>query len=80
MVQDATVRNFEIVGEATKNLSAALRKSRPEIPWARMAGMRDVLIHNYMGVDLEVVWGAVKDEIAPLNAKLLALLEESDET
>ena len=44
-----------------------------------MAGMRDVLIHNYMGVDLDVVWGVVEDEIAPLKAKLLTLLEESDE-
>ena len=75
-IQDATVRNLEIVGEATKNLSAALRATSPEVPWA---GMRDVLIHNYMGVDLDVVRGMVEDEVSPLVAKLLALLEEPDE-
>ena len=65
LVQDATIRNLEIVGEAVKNLSSALRASSLEIPWARMAGMRDVLIHNYIGVDLDIVWGAVKDETIP---------------
>jgi len=80
LLQDATVRNLEIIGEATKNLSASLRSASPSVPWARMAGMRDVLIHNYISVDLEVVWGVVEDEISPLKAKLLALLgEEPDE-
>ena len=78
LVQDATVRNLEIVGEATKNLSATLRAANPEVPWARMVGMRDVLIHNYMGVDPEIVWGVVEDEVDPLLAKLLALLEADD--
>lgn len=72
------MRNLEIVGEATKNLSDDLRSSSPEVPWTRMAGMRDVLIHNYVGVDLEIVWGVVEDEIAPLIAKLLLLIEEPD--
>ncbi|CAA9462661.1 MAG: hypothetical protein AVDCRST_MAG25-1090 [uncultured Rubrobacteraceae bacterium] len=79
MVQDATIRNLEIVGEATKNVSTVLRASSPEIPWARMAGMRDVLIHNYIGVDREIVWGVVEDEIAPLISKIFALLDEPDE-
>ena len=80
LVQDATIRNLEIVGEATKNLSSALRASSPEIPWARMAGMRDVLIHNYIGVDIEIVWGVVQDETAPLIAKIFTLLEKPNET
>lgn len=79
LIQDATVRNLEIVGEATKNLSDTLRDGSPEVPWARMAGMRDVLIHNYMGVDLEIVWGVVAEEIPPLLDKLSALLQEPDE-
>ena len=77
LIQDATVRNLEVVGEATKNLSTVLRASSPELPWARMAGMRDVLIHRYMGVDLDVVWGVIEDEVAPLIDKLLVLLDES---
>ena len=56
MAQDATVRNLEVVGEATKRLSPEIRSAHPEIPWRNMARMRDVLIHDYMGVDLEIVW------------------------
>jgi uncharacterized protein with HEPN domain len=52
MMQDAIIRNFEIIGEATKHLSAEMRQSNPEIQWRGLAGFRDVLIHNYMGVDL----------------------------
>jgi uncharacterized protein with HEPN domain len=54
--QDATIRQLEIIGEATKNLSSTLRSRYPHIPWRRIAGLRDVLIHNYMGVDLVTVW------------------------
>ena len=53
--QDATIRQLEIVGEAVKHLSEKTRSLRPEVPWRRIAGMRDVLIHDYMGVDLEAV-------------------------
>ncbi len=51
--QDAVIRNVEIVGEATKNLSDAVRKKYPEIPWKALAGMRDRLIHHYFGVNLQ---------------------------
>ena len=80
LVQDATMRNLEIVGEATKNLSSALHDSNLGIPWARMAGMRDVLIHNYMGVDLDIVWGVVKNELSPLIVKLLPLIEQPNKS
>ena len=56
MIQDAVIRNFEIVGEAVKSLSAALRKKHPEVDWVGMAGFRDILIHQYFGIDLESVW------------------------
>ncbi|QTA91362.1 HepT-like ribonuclease domain-containing protein [Desulfonema magnum] len=61
--QDAVIRNIEIIGEATKNLSDDLRDRHPEIPWKGLAGMRDRLIHQYFGVNLDVVWSVAKDEL-----------------
>ncbi len=55
--QDATIRQLEVIGEATKQLSDELRSKYRDTPWRRIAGFRDVLIHNYMGVDLNAVWG-----------------------
>ena len=56
LIQDAVIRNFEIIGEATKRLSPEFRQSYPSIPWRRMAGFRDILIHSYMTIDLSTVW------------------------
>ena len=78
MVQDATLRNLEIVGEATKNLSPVLRASRPEIPWAEMAGMRDILIHRYAAVDLDIVWEVVENRVPPLMERMVTLLEDTE--
>jgi uncharacterized protein with HEPN domain len=64
------VRELEIIGEASKNLSAEFKKSLPAIPWKDVAGMRDKLIHEYFGVDLETVWQTVKEDI-PLLKKVL---------
>ena len=58
VLQDAAIRNFEIVGEAVKRVSPALQAAHPEIPWADLAGFRDVLIHQYFRVDLEIRLGA----------------------
>lgn len=78
MAQDATVRNLEIIREATKRLSPELRAMHPEVPWSNMARMRDVLIHNYMGVDLEIVWEVVENRLAPLRDRISALPEPDD--
>jgi uncharacterized protein with HEPN domain len=64
MMRDAVVRNLEVVGEATKALTAETRARAPDVPWRRIAGMRDQLIHHYFGVDLETVWRVV--EVDPL--------------
>ena len=72
--QDAVIRNLEIIGEAVKNLSADLRAQHPEMPWARIAGMRDVLIHDYFGVRLETVWNAVEHRLPELKRCAEALL------
>ncbi len=64
--QDAIVRNLEIIGEATKSLSASFRSKHKDIPWSKMAKQRDRLIHHYSGVDYDVVWGIVQDSLPPL--------------
>jgi uncharacterized protein with HEPN domain len=80
--QDAVIRQLEIIGEATKWLSPDLRAQRPEIPWGRIAGLRDVLIHNYMGVDLEAVWAVTQHDVPQLRLAIEAMLRarESEST
>ena len=63
MIQDAVIRNLEIIGEAVKNISPSIREENPEIPWKQIAGLRDILIHQYFGVDLETVWLIVENRL-----------------
>lgn len=76
MAQDAVIRNFEIIGEATKRLSQEIRQKRPDIRWRAVAGFRDVLIHDYEGVDLNEVWNVVQRELPPLKDAIASLLSE----
>ncbi len=78
IIQDAVMRNLEIIGEAVKNLSLDFRARHPEIPWARIAGMRDVLIHGYFGVRLETVWNAVENRLPELKQQVETLLAEAE--
>jgi uncharacterized protein with HEPN domain len=63
----AVIRALEVVGEAAKQIPGSIRRKYPEIPWKRIAGMRDRLIHEYFGVKLMRVWDTVKIEIPPLK-------------
>ena len=67
MLQDAVIREIEIIGEMTKNLSEEFRNKYPEIPWRQIAGMRDKLIHGYFGVDLSAVWDTATKDIPLLR-------------
>ena len=69
--QDAIIRNFEIIGEAAKQLSDEFKKANLDIPWRNVAGFRDVLIHDYMGVDLNAVWQIIENELPALKANVL---------
>ncbi|MDX2034347.1 MAG: DUF86 domain-containing protein [Blastocatellia bacterium] len=75
---DATIRQLEIIGEATKQLSMELRDSHAEIPWRRIAGLRDVLIHDYMGVDLDAVWEVTQGHLPALKEQVETILAEID--
>lgn len=66
-LQDALIRKLEVIGEATKGLSSELTDANPEIPWSKMAGMRDRMVHQYFRVDLDVVWKTVTSEIPKLR-------------
>ena len=72
---NAVIRSLEVLGEATKHVPVSFRNRHPNIPWSKMAGMRDVLIHDYMGVDLKTVWKVAQErlpEIKPLIDSLVA--------
>mgnify|MGYP001214704715 FL=1 len=77
MRQDATLRKLEIIGQAVKNLSEDTRSRRPEIPWRQIAGMRDKVIHDYFGVNLEIVWAVVQKDLPALRLAVEALLTDS---
>jgi uncharacterized protein with HEPN domain len=65
--QDAIIRNLEIIGEAAKGIPDPLRDKTPEIDWKRIAGLRDILIHQYFGIDLDIVWDVVVTKLDPLQ-------------
>ena len=64
---NAVIRSLEVIGEAAKHVPEDFRKQYPEIPWSQMAGMRDVLIHDYMGVDLRTVWKVATERLPELS-------------
>ena len=73
--QDAVVRNIEIIGEATKKLPVNFMKDHADIPWKAMAGTRDKLVHDYFGVNYDVVWRIIRDDLPSLLEKINAILE-----
>lgn len=71
ILQDAMIRNFEVIGEASKQLSDRFKAAYLEVSWRRVAGFRDVLIHNYIGVDLDEVWRVVEQSLPHLKSAII---------
>jgi uncharacterized protein with HEPN domain len=73
--RDATIRNLEIIGEAAKRVPDAIRVLAPDIPWRRVAGLRDILAHDYFGIDQTILWDVIVNEIPTLLTKFVRLDE-----
>ena len=70
------IRQFEILGEAAKNIPVNIRNKNPEVDWKRIVGLRDVLIHSYFGIDLEIIWGIIKNNLPSLDHSLRKMIDE----
>ena len=75
MIQVWVVHHIEILGEAAGAVSRSLRQEHPEIPWQRIVGMRNILAHQYFGIDLDRVWSVVTNDLPLLRTQMTALLE-----
>jgi uncharacterized protein with HEPN domain len=78
VLQDAVIRNVEGIGEAVKQLSPVSLERYPDVAWRRVAGFRDVLIHNYMGVDLDEVWNVIEKDLPRLKQTIEAMREDME--
>lgn len=75
LIVDGVVRNLEIIGEAAKNTPQDIKKKHPDIEWKKIAGLRDILAHEYFGIDLQILWDIVKNKLPELKTKVTPLMK-----
>lgn len=76
LLQVWVIHHLQIIGEACRSIPEEMRESCPQVPWTRIIGMRNILVHHYFGIDAELVWSAVESELPALKSAVLALLAE----
>ena len=76
LIQIWVIHHVQIIGEAAGKLSGGVRERHPEVPWARIVAMRNVLVHDYFGIDLNEVWSAVEHDLPDLKRKVEAIVQE----
>jgi uncharacterized protein with HEPN domain len=74
-LQDAVLRNLQTLAESTQRLSDASKGAHPEIEWQRIAGFRNILVHNYLGIDLGIIWHIIRRDVPPLKRVILDMLD-----
>jgi uncharacterized protein with HEPN domain len=77
LVQAGSIRELEIIGEATKHLSESFKSKYSDVPWKKISGMRDKLIHDYFGVDIDAVWETIQKDIPDLQKKIQAIMKKN---
>jgi len=76
LVIDGVTRNLEIIGEAVKNIPATIKKDFPDVEWKKIAGFRDILAHEYFGIDIEVLWDIIKNKLPELKKKISLIVKK----
>ena len=74
LVQDAVIRNLQVMAESSQRLSSVIKQQYPEIPWKNISGFRNILVHDYLGVDLDMIWSVVDQELHPLELVLTDIM------
>ena len=75
LISDGVIRNLEVIGEAVKKLSVDLKKKYPDVEWKKIAGLRDILIHEYFGIDLNIVWDIIINKIPKLKNSIKEVMK-----
>lgn len=79
LLQDAVIRRLEVIGEASRNISEELRGRYPQVPWSQIVGLRNRIVHEYFGVDLEVIWEIVQHDLPSLKRQVEVIMRELSE-
>lgn len=77
LIQDGVLRNLEVIGEAVKNIPDDIKSDNPNVEWRKIAGLRDILIHAYFGIDVEIIWDIVKNKVPELGRDIKDILPRS---